>query len=396
MNRVILAIVLIFAPGIANGASQSDGQKCSAFKWKAAGVYAQCLLREDARAVRSGKAPDYSKCERKLMRQYASADRKWACAVEDEAANIRELLLTCAEGTRTTTENSLRVVGVEPGWECTGPAPGGCMTICGDGVRAGDEICDDGNVNDGDGCGPDCVPETSSLAGQWRVRFADLFFPATFASDGATVIMQNLLGQGCEKTCVFTVTSEHCASGDTSGSCTFNLESAGGSPEFSCEGAGGEFVSTSPGNYAATGRDWLSLARLTEPDTTCDPPTFPLAACGDGITVAPEICDDGNRDSGDGCDADCSSDETCGNGITDIATGEECDGQESCNPDCTYEDDCDLSGEYASQNIPGMFLLEDDQQGSVQFYGPPATRLFSLTRSDNRAPGSRDFCPYRS
>jgi cysteine-rich repeat protein len=38
-----------------------------------------------------------------------------------------------------------------------------------------------------------------------------------------------------------------------------------------------------------------------------------------------ELCDDGDQDSGDGCSADCSSTETCGNGLVDIAKGEACD-----------------------------------------------------------------------
>ncbi len=81
--------------------------------------------------------------------------------------------------------------------------------------------------------------------------------------------------------------------------------------------------------------------------------------CGDGILDPGEACDDGNNVSGDGCKGDCSSDETCGNGIVDdhLDPPEECDpGQEQpdvdcaelgfqagtakCRPDCTL----DLSG----------------------------------------------------
>ncbi|MCA9612885.1 MAG: DUF4215 domain-containing protein, partial [Myxococcales bacterium] len=36
--------------------------------------------------------------------------------------------------------------------------------------------------------------------------------------------------------------------------------------------------------------------------------------CGDEFVDLDEVCDDGNRTSGDGCAADCQSDETCGNG----------------------------------------------------------------------------------
>ena len=45
--------------------------------------------------------------------------------------------------------------------------------------------------------------------------------------------------------------------------------------------------------------------------------------CGDGIVSGDEVCDDGNRMSGDGCRHDCRSDETCGNGVLD--PDEQCD-----------------------------------------------------------------------
>src|ERR1051325_12021073 len=43
------------------------------------------------------------------------------------------------------------------------------------------------------------------------------------------------------------------------------------------------------------------------------------AGCGNGIVTMDEVCDDGNNKSGDGCSADCQSDETCGNGVVDPA-----------------------------------------------------------------------------
>jgi cysteine-rich repeat protein len=48
-------------------------------------------------------------------------------------------------------------------------------------------------------------------------------------------------------------------------------------------------------------------------------------ACGNGRREPGELCDDGNTTAGDGCSADCDSDESCGNGIVDTTTGETCD-----------------------------------------------------------------------
>ncbi|MBI5510318.1 MAG: DUF4215 domain-containing protein [Deltaproteobacteria bacterium] len=47
--------------------------------------------------------------------------------------------------------------------------------------------------------------------------------------------------------------------------------------------------------------------------------------CGDGARGGHEACDDGNSVGGDGCAADCRSDESCGNGVVDLAAGELCD-----------------------------------------------------------------------
>jgi cysteine-rich repeat protein len=50
------------------------------------------------------------------------------------------------------------------------------------------------------------------------------------------------------------------------------------------------------------------------------------AVCGDGVRQGSEQCDDGNLDSGDGCDSDCqieTTQPTCGNGV--VEGDEECD-----------------------------------------------------------------------
>jgi cysteine-rich repeat protein len=64
----------------------------------------------------------------------------------------------------------------------------------------------------------------------------------------------------------------------------------------------------------------------------------PGPRCGDGTRDPGEVCDDGNSASGDGCRADCLSDETCGNGqrdgdeICDDGNTEDGDGCCACGP----------------------------------------------------------------
>jgi cysteine-rich repeat protein len=70
--------------------------------------------------------------------------------------------------------------------------------------------------------------------------------------------------------------------------------------------------------------------------------------CGNGTidTAAGEACDDGNIVDGDGCSADCKSNESCGNGIVDKAKGEVCDkGADNascsgCSADCKSDETC--------------------------------------------------------
>lgn len=79
-----------------------------------------------------------------------------------------------------------------------------------------------------------------------------------------------------------------------------------------------------------------------------------IGGCGDGHPTGDEVCDDGNVRDGDGCSADCQSNETCGNGIIDLAAGEFCDGGDNCSSTCALKacgnrivdlnEDCDTGG----------------------------------------------------
>jgi cysteine-rich repeat protein len=96
------------------------------------------------------------------------------------------------------------------------------------------------------------------------------------------------------------------------------------------------------------------------------PPDAGNVLCGNGNIEADqgEVCDDRNTSAGDGCSADCRSDETCGNGIRDLARNEACDdgntttevscpyGMASCircNSTCTQE--LALAGYYCGDGI---------------------------------------------
>ncbi len=68
-------------------------------------------------------------------------------------------------------------------------------------------------------------------------------------------------------------------------------------------------------------------------------------ACGNGAVDDGEACDDGNRIGGDGCSADCTSTERCGNGTLDTTVGETCDdgntvGGDGCSANCQSNEAC--------------------------------------------------------
>ncbi|MEZ4368356.1 MAG: kelch repeat-containing protein [Kofleriaceae bacterium] len=157
-----------------------------------------------------------------------------------------------------------------------------CQTRrCGDGVvdRVAGEVCDDGNLASGDGCRGDCASLETCGNGQLDLAAGEACDDGNDDDDDA-----------CRSDC----TIPGCGDGIV-------------------DAARGEACDDGPANSAA-------------PDASCRP-TCQRPRCGDDVrdVLAGEICDDGNLASGDGCSADCLSDETCGNGRVDAAVGEQCD-----------------------------------------------------------------------
>jgi cysteine-rich repeat protein len=187
----------------------------------------------------------------------------------------------CAEGTRC----ELSTIGHQTRMRCVMP------DVCGNGVPEpeNDEVCDDGNRIDGDGCSADCRSDETCGNGVIDTAKGEV------CDDGNT-----MSGDGC---------SADCRSNETCGNGAIDK-------------AKGEVCDD--GN-AMSGDGCSADCRSNE-------------TCSNGITdtAKGEVCDDGNTMSGDGCSADCRSNETCGNGITDTAKGETCDPPEAgiCTADC--------------------------------------------------------------
>lgn len=64
----------------------------------------------------------------------------------------------CDDGNTEPGDGCSSECTIEPGWECEGE-PSVCIPICGNGIIAGDQECDDGNTESGDGCSEECEVE---------------------------------------------------------------------------------------------------------------------------------------------------------------------------------------------------------------------------------------------
>ena len=182
--------------------------------------------------------------------------------------------------------------------------------VCGDAEVAGAEECDDGNLNNGDGCSGACFAE---VCGNGRLDANEQ------CDDG------NAIGtDGCQGDCTlpscgdgFIDPGEQCDDGDaenTDGCTTLcRLPDCGDgflqAPE-QCDDAN------------------------NVNDATCNADCS-LPSCGNGVAELNEACDDGNLTNNDGCDNNCTL-AACGNAI--VNAGEECDDGNQNNEDgCTNQ-----------------------------------------------------------
>jgi cysteine-rich repeat protein len=183
---------------------------------------------------------------------------------------------------------------------------------CGNGLRAPDEQCDDGNGVDGDGCDSNCT-----LTGCGNA----ILTAGEQCDDGNQVN-----GDGCDANCSITgcpngirTSGEECDDGNLT------------------NGDGCDANCTVPrcGNQIVDAGEECDDGNLTNGDG-CDA-NCTVSRCGNDVVDPGEQCDDGNTTSNDGCDGNCTL-PGCGNGVLDA--GEDCDDGnqddlDQCANDCT-------------------------------------------------------------
>ena len=251
----------------------------------------------------------------------------------------------------------------------TAPTTGEAPAVCGDGVKAGAELCDDGALNGlYAACGPLCLPNYCGDG---------LLGPGEACEDGNMVDSDSCRSDCSVAACGDAVvqTGEDCDDGNTdeNDGCT----SACSAPRCG-DGviSGEEGCDLGPGNSDAGHCTTACKPRtcgdgFVQPGEACELPaascvdcrlstcndgmvqageacdgasdsctdfcTAPL--CGDGYLSPGEACDDGNRLDGDDCTHECMVSK-CGDGI--VASDEACDDVntvlgDGCTPECVRD-----------------------------------------------------------
>lgn len=246
--------------------------------------------------------------------------------------------------------------------------------VCGDGVLAAGEVCDDNNTRSGDGCRGDCLRvemdwlcptpgmpcRTTAVCGDGRIGGPEQCDDRNMADgDGCSAMCTVERGYVCPLQGV-ACRAERCGDGIRADveECDDNNMMGGDGCSATCA-LEDRFVCETPG---------MMCRRIT---------------CGDRMTQGTEQCDDGNALPGDGCfecrrEPECTSSgctTQCGDGV--LLAPEQCDdgntrANDGCSPMCTREMgyDCAMVRpmEPASVSVP---IVYRDFRGADLMGGHP-------------------------
>jgi cysteine-rich repeat protein len=115
------------------------------------------------------------------------------------------------------------------------------------------------------------------------------------------------------------------------------------------------------------------------------------SGCGNGILDTSEVCDDNNRFHGDGCSADCRSNETCGNQFLDVTVGEQCDPGPDDDPSLCRSD---CVSARCGDGVPDLAALELCDEGAENSMEPDADCRLNCQpkRCGDRVVDSGEIC----
>ena len=242
---------------------------------------------------------------------------------------------------------------------------------CGNGIVEGDEQCDD--AGESVACNENC---TIAACGDGTMNAT----AGEICDDGDLID-----GNGCDSNCTLTgcgngviTAPETCDDSGESASCDANCTAAA---------CGDGTINTTAGEVCDDG----DLVDGNGCDSNCTP-----TGCGNGVITAPETCDDSGESAT--CDADCTV-ATCGDSTTNATAGEDCDDGNVSAGDC-----CSAScmAEAAFSTCPDdgdacTTVSECDGAGTCEHRATPASGCFlpadsakALLQIKNKTPDGKD------
>ncbi|HVK78221.1 MAG TPA: DUF4215 domain-containing protein [Kofleriaceae bacterium] len=287
-----------------------------------------------------------------------------------DAVRVALVLLASVFGAACFESNTVECSGgvvCPQGFVCTADGLGCTNTVCGNMIIDEGEECDDGNQSNDDDCLRTCQRATCGDG------FVDRQGPDTEDCDdnGADTA-------DCDSDCTFVQCGDDHRNAAAGEICDDGNTDSG-------DGCKGDCSSSE------TCGNGITDSHL--PNTAENMPVLCLSATATGTNCA-EVCDDGNNISGDGCSANCLSEEECRNGILD--PGEVCDDGDiidtnGCRNDCLGGAGCgngllDPLTEQCDEN--GQDTATCDRDCSVPICGDGLVNLNANEECDPRAVGA--------
>jgi fibro-slime domain-containing protein len=212
-----------------------------------------------------------------------------------------------------------------------------CATVCGDGVVAGTEQCDNASNNGTYGtCNADCT--LAPYCGDDKVQT-----PPEQCDDGSNQATYGGMSQECGPGCKW---APYCGDGAKNGSESCDQGTGNQSPSR----AYGANVCTTTCAMAPYCGDAIRQAQFGEQCDngkndgsygTCNPNCTRAPYCGDGVKNGTEACDNGTSNQspakayGTGvCTTGCTAAAYCGDGVVQAEFGEQCDSTPGCTAEC--------------------------------------------------------------